>query len=110
MKPSELIRLWANSPMYNPERLCKPGDEYYYGSAYLCCVVTYGSLPEGVTGEQVCAAHEQIELQLAREEVIYDKPTRVLAHVFEYRGVTQTLENSREYWEHFAASLEKQGQ
>lgn len=107
MKPSEVVRSWMLDPAYNPdgERLQCLGNTTHY----LCCVTERSGLAEGMSGDDARATRRLIEIKLKELSKQFGKTVGVLNHYFECRGITQTLENSRQFWESFAKELEAQG-
>ena len=105
MKPSEIVRLFANHPMYNPAGV-QVGDSFsYHGTRYLCNVGEH----LGKYAEHPSFA-ELSEFRFRVEEKLKILDASVLANHFRYNlGITQTLENSLEFWEEFAKELESKG-
>lgn len=104
-KPSELVRLFAHHPNYNPEGLVADGAKSYYGTRYLCCV------PEQWKSTEEPPPYEDLRLFRQKvEDKLRSLDATVLHNHFRYNlRIPQTLENSREFWEEFAKELESQG-
>lgn len=101
MKPSEIVRLFAFHPKYNPAGVQVGDTISYHGTRYLC------NVSEHVMPEDLPSFEDLSEFRFRVEEKLKSLHASVLANHFHYNlGIRQTLENSRDFWVLFAEELE----
>lgn len=103
-KPSELVKLFAAHPMYNPAGIREGDTISYRGTRYLCNVSKHLAFEELPCFNDLALFHQMVEDKLKSLKV-----TVLYNHFHCNCKVAQTLENSREFWAEFAKELETRG-